>query len=276
MEHYSQIIKECNALLIEFKKHINSSSFPSIPLVDDISAKLKLLICQLPSLPPCTQSPNIKEYIIKREFLETNIIYSLLKDDLENFEINMIELRGFYTDSKKILPSSEKRYGIIGLYLLFLIYKNRTADYYTELELLSAEEQKSIYISVAVSLEQYFIDGNYFKILHTKQNVPMQIYNYFIDKMIDTVRQETARSAEKAYKKLLNDDAYKLFLLNSPEDLKAFVEEQKTQGAKNNVAWVLTNDSIFFEEIKKESTKIPNDLSIARCFEFTNELVKIV
>ena len=51
------------------------------------------------------------------------------------------------------------------------------------------------------------MDGNYAKILSTKQNVPLKSYNFFIDQFSEAVRYEVARSAEKAYEHLKISDA---------------------------------------------------------------------
>lgn len=210
------------------------------------------------------------------ETLETAVIYALKKDHIEDFEGNMIQLRAFYNESKNVLPTSENKYGLIGLYLLYLIYKNRTADYYTELELLTLEEQKNPFISIAVALEQHFVDGNYYKILNTKQTVPLPIYNYFLDRMVDTIRHEAARSAEKAYKNLRVEDAYKVFLLKSQGEIEAFVEKEKEKGLENNVAWVLNGKDIHFESIEKEKLTIPAQRVIDQSLRFAHELEKIV
>lgn len=204
------------------------------------------------------------------------VLVSLRKDKIEEFETNMIQLRAFYSESKTILTEAPNRYGMIGLYLLFLVYKNRTTDYYTELELLTLEEQKNQYISVALSLEQHFIDGNYHKILHTKQHIPLDIYNYFIDKMIDTVRHEAARSAERAYRSLKIDDAVRIFMLNNAGELEQFVEQQKKPGADNNVVWLLHKDRVNFEPVEKEKITIPAHNVISQSLQFAHELEKIV
>ena len=188
----------------------------------------------------------------------------------------MIQLRAFYNECKIVLPTSPNKYGFIGLYLLFLIYKNRTADYYTELELLTLEDQKNPCIAVAVALEQHFVDGNYHKILHTNQSSPLEIYGYFINKMVDTVQHEAARSAEKAFKQLKVQDAYKLFLLGNAGELESFIEKQKIKGLENNVAWVLNKDSIHFEAVEKEKLTIPAHRAINQSMQFAHELEKIV
>lgn len=204
------------------------------------------------------------------------MICSLRKDDIEEFETNMIQLRAFYNEITNVLPDSSNKYGMIGLYLLFLVYKNRTADYYTEIELLTLEEQKNPCIAVAMSLEQYFVDGNYYKVLNTKQHVPMSVYNYFIDKMTDTVRNETARSAEKAYRQLSVAEACKMFMVNNVEELEAFVNQQKQKGLENDVAWGFTKTFIHFEPTEKEKLTIPADTVVSQSLGFAQELEKIV
>ena len=83
--------------------------------------------------------------------------------------------------------------------MLYLLSYNKQQDYHTELELIPFKEQSNIYINVPVSLEQYFVDGNYLKVLNTKQNVPLASYQFFIDRFVEAIRVETARSAERAY-----------------------------------------------------------------------------
>ena len=204
------------------------------------------------------------------------MVFVLRKDSIEEFETNMIQLRSFYNESKNMLPDSPNKYGLLGLYLLFLIYKNRTADYYTELELLSLDEQKNPAIAVALALEQHFVDGNYNKILHTKQSIPMEIYSYFIDKMIDTVRHEAARSAEKAYNSLKVEDAYKIFMLSNIGELEAFVAQQQEKAKDNKVTWMLHKNRIHFEALEKEKLTIPAHSVINQSLQFAHELEKIV
>ncbi len=244
-----------------------------------------MLITQLPSIPPTTHQPNLREFAIKSkqldliwvgDTLESAVVCALRQDNVEDFENNMIQLRASYAESQSVLPPSPNKYGLIGLYLLFLIYKNRTADYYTELELLTLEEQKNPFVAVAVALEQHFVDGNYHKILHTKQTIPMDLYNYFIDKMVETVRHEAARSAEKAYRTLRAEDACKVFMLSSPAELAAFVEQQKKKGLENNVAWMLHKDHISFETIEKDKVTIPAHSVINQSLQFAQELEKII
>ena len=68
------------------------------------------------------------------------------------------------------------------------------------------ELESNIYIKVPVSLETYFVQGSYQKILSQQQNVPLAAYNFFIEKFVDAIRYEIARSAECSYESIaLND-----------------------------------------------------------------------
>lgn len=64
----------------------------------------------------------------------------------------------------------------------------------------------NVFIKVPVSLEQYFVEGSYAKILNQKQNIPLKAYQFFIDQFVDAIRYEIARSAEKAYESLSMKD----------------------------------------------------------------------
>lgn len=104
------------------------------------------------------------------------------------------------------MPESSKKNSVIGLYLLYLLSQNKISEFHVELQAIPPSEHSNIYINVPVSLEQYFVDGNYTKVLSTK-NAPLEAYRFFIEKFIDTVRTEIARSAEVSYTQLSLKDA---------------------------------------------------------------------
>ena len=86
----------------------------------------------------------------------------------------------------------------MGLNLLCLLAQNRVAEFHTELERLPGKEiQNNVYIKHPVSLEQYIMEGSYNKVLLAKGNVPAESYNFFIDILMDTVRNEIASCLEK-------------------------------------------------------------------------------
>ena len=72
------------------------------------------------------------------------------------------------------------------------------AEFHTELERLPGNEiQNDVYIKHPVSLEQYIMKGSYNIVLLAKGNGPAESYNFFIDILMDTVRNEIASCLEK-------------------------------------------------------------------------------
>jgi len=123
------------------------------------------------------------------------------------------------------MPPSSKKCSVLGLYLLYLLSFNKISEYHTEIELIPMQELKSDpFIKVPVSLEAYFVEGSYNMILKSKHNLPRKEYQFFIDKFVDAIRYEVARSAERAYESLSIKDMGSMFMLNNQTEINQFIE----------------------------------------------------
>ena len=120
----------------------------------------------------------------------------------DRFERYMAQLKCYYLDYKGELPESPYKYQLLGLNLLYLLSRNRVAEFHTELELLPSSQLDNPYIRHPVSLEQYLMEGTYNKIFLAKGNVPAPSYNLFMDKLLETIRGEIGSCLEKAYHKI--------------------------------------------------------------------------
>lgn len=192
---------------------------------DDL--KISLIKCQyyLPS--NCKRDEtDSRQLFIARAVLEKGALWSAEMKDQSGFERYYLQLRCYYFDYDQLLPVSVYKLQIIGLYLLNLLSQNRLAEFHTELELLSPEQLQSIYIKHPTSLEQFVMEGSYNKIFLSKGNVPAPNYNYFIDILIDTVREEIASCCEKAYHSLPIHEAAKMLMLESSSELHAFATKR--------------------------------------------------
>ena len=111
----------------------------------------------------------------------------------------------------------------------------RISQYHTEIELIPYEDlQANIFIKVPVSLENYFVEGSYGKILQQQHNVPLQLYHFFIDKFADAIRYEIARSAERSYPSLALNDMQKMFMIESRPQLMSFIANNDN---KDGITW---------------------------------------
>ena len=118
-------------------------------------------------MPP---APRIEkaECILAREVYENAVLISVEKEDIEGFERNFTIVKTYYDEFNGILPESQRKYSILGLYLLYLLSFNKISEYHTEIELIPFEELDNVFIKVPMSLEQYFVEGSYNKILNQK------------------------------------------------------------------------------------------------------------
>ena len=104
--------------------------------------------------------------------------------------------------------------------------------------MIPPEELKTnIYIQVPVSLETYFVQGSYQKILREQQNVPRKEYYFFIEKFVDAIRYEIARSAERSYESLRLGDVEKLLMIDSRDQLMTFIKSQQQACAEEGITW---------------------------------------
>ena len=59
------------------------------------------------------------------EVFECATFLSVEKKDIEEFERNIAVLKSYYEEFEGLLPTSSKKYSILGLYLLYLLSYNK-------------------------------------------------------------------------------------------------------------------------------------------------------
>ena len=75
-------------------------------------------------MPPC-EKLDMKECILAREVYELATFLSVEKQDIPSFERNFNVLKTYYDEFKDVIPESQKKYAVIGLYLLYLLAFNK-------------------------------------------------------------------------------------------------------------------------------------------------------
>jgi 26S proteasome regulatory subunit N12 len=76
------------------------------------------------NVPPCILC-DPKECILAREVYEYATFLSVEKKDIQEFERNISVLKSYYDEFEGIIPTSQKKNAIIGLYLLYLLSFNK-------------------------------------------------------------------------------------------------------------------------------------------------------
>lgn len=223
-------------------------------------------------MPTCrdTQQPSQQELVIARDVLEIGAEHSVATENIQAFERYISQLKCYYYDYKNQIPESQNKYKLLGLNLLFLLSQNRVAEFHTELELLPCDIIKTNqFIQHPLALEQYLMEGRYNKLFSAKGNAPSPCYSFFIDILLDTVRNEIGACLEKAYERISVQEAGKRLNLTSKDAVQAF-------GKKRN--WNLGPDSFyhFSSETPKAKEPIPSVELAEMAISYARELEMIV
>lgn len=124
------------------------------------------------------------------------------------------------------LPPSSLKYNLIGLNLLCLLSQNRISDFHTALEQIEPEQlNNNPAIQHPVKLEQSLMEGSYNRVWSSRSVVPAPEYLFFIDILMDTIRNEIASCSEKAYTSLPLSDAGTLLFFTNMQDILNFAKE---------------------------------------------------
>lgn len=237
---------------------------------------VKLALTKSAFLPTMKEDPaSVQELLIARDTLEIGAFYSIEVKDVKGFERYMAQLKTYYSDYEDAgeqLKESPYKYELLGLNLLCLLSQNRMAEFHMELELLPSEVLLgNPYVRTPVSLEQHIMEGNYKKVLIVKDNVPSPYYTFFIDKMLDTIRDEMGSCIEKAYERISLSGLTQMLNL-TPSSMKNYIKEKE---------WNLNNDNyVYFKtttDIKKsEVVEVPSLELAQMAITYAKEMEQIV
>jgi len=236
-------------------------------------SKLKVALTGLTFLPATIDAQvSATELQIAREILEIGAFYSLEKRDVASFERYVAQLRSYYQDYKSHgLPDSPNRAHILGLNLLHLLAQNRLAEFHLELQLLNFSEiQTNNFLRFPVEYEEYLMQGSYNKIFKQCQNLPAPNFQFFVDLLFDSIREQVATCMEASYQSMSADAAAKMILMDSAKQKPLFNEYAAKRG------WILKGNVYEFpKEVKREDT-VPSEELVETAISYARALEIII
>jgi len=254
----------------QLNKDWNRGHNPNLDKCEETLNQLKVVMTNLRFLPGSSKDLAKDELILAREVLEIGAFCSIARKDIPSFERYMAQLKCYYLDFKSFLPDSVFKNELLGLNLLCLLSQNRVAEFHTELELFAHPDVQileNVYIHKAVSLEQSIMEGRYRQVFLAKNTAPSERYNFFIDILANTIRDEIATCLEKSYQKLSESAAMPMLNLKAPE--------LKVYGAQRN--WAYDSQGFYhFATDKKLDDFIPSRELAKDSIEYAKELEMIV
>jgi len=234
--------------------------------------KLKIGLTHCQFMPTSVVQASKRELLVARDILEIGAQWSCAAHDIPSFERYLSMLKTYYMDYKNDLPESSYKYQLLGLNLLYLLSQNRVAEFHTELELLPAREiQTNIHISHPVSLEQFLMEGSYNKIFLSKENVPAPSYTFFMDILLDTVRDEIASCAEKTYEKISSSEITRMLYFDNGKQAERYLSRRKWQLSGSH--YVLSTPA---GSGKPSDDLIPANDFASKTIEYAREMEQIV
>ena len=102
--------------------------------------------------------------------------------------------------------------------------------------------------------------------------MPLAAYNFFIEKFVDAIRYEIARSAECSYESVALSDMQKMFMISDRNQLMSFIASNQ----KGSIGWVVSGDRLHFVREKKEMAEIPNLKMMSLSLSYATELNRII
>jgi 26S proteasome regulatory subunit N12 len=261
-------LNEVTKLYETLNKEFNSAN-PNLQKCGEYLEKLKIAMIEFQFIAPEGEAQDQKILLLTREVLEIGALWSIRVKDISSFERYIAQLKTYYHDYSD-LPQSQRMYSIIGLNLLRLLAQNRLSEFHTELETIEPDQLVSnIYIKHPVEIEQCLMEGSYNRVWNARANVPANEYLFFMDILVDTIRNDIASCSEKAYTSLPLSDAATLLYFNNEKEVLEFAKERNW-----NVN--MADKKIYFVNNDKKTDAIPTNETISKILNYARELERIV
>ncbi|KAJ5070044.1 26s proteasome non-atpase regulatory subunit 8 [Anaeramoeba ignava] len=260
---------ELYRLLSSFTNSVEND-FPDFQYCNELLTQLKIQLAEQNILfSSKLEKQNIEGLKIARQTLEFAVILSVKMKENKSFERHISQLKPYYYDYENFLEPSELKLKILGIYLLFLLSQNRIAEFHTELELIKIEERKSKFISFPMRLEEFILDGNYFKIREAFSEKPSELFDFFLEELILSLRSQIAECVQVSYPHLKVKDAFEILMLKDKNDLIEIAQQND---------WLISeDDTIHFKlENDNENVQIPSDRLIREIITYAKEMERII
>ena len=214
-----------------------------------------------------------------QDVLEIGAYISLFQRNMTEFVKYMNHLKTYYYDIMRGLPKdatitqSPRMYPLIGLDLLRCLVQHRLTEFHTLLECLPSYVLLSnVYIKGSIVLELCMIEGSFQKALKSCADIPGPEYQYFMECMIDSLRDELADCFEVAYNIVPKAAAMNLLFCRNEQDLMNFIQ-------KRNWEYDAASDLVCFPKHARSTvltTHCDMDLLLERNLFIARQMEKIV
>jgi 26S proteasome regulatory subunit N12 len=202
---------------------------------------------------------------VAAQALEIGILLAVEDGDMEAFGRNVAQIKPLYA----VLGTTPRKCHILGLNLMNLLVENRLSEFHAELELLTEEEAGNAFVTFPINLERQLMVGIYDEVLNV--TVPDASFQFFVDNLLQTVRDSIADCVEVSYKTMKVADAMTMMKFDSQQELLDYVEECRDD-------WIVQGDTLCFQPPPSGSkaSDIPSMKLISQSLSYATEMERIV
>ncbi|PIK52500.1 putative 26S proteasome non-ATPase regulatory subunit 8-like [Apostichopus japonicus] len=237
-------LKNAVSLYQQLKKEWNRKP-PNVEKCGNILSKLKIALLELSFLPTTDSKPNKRELIIARDILEIGVQWSVQKGDIESFQRYMAQLKPITLTTVILLCHTRE-------FIICLELAKAAKCFYTMQDYSTLQRRIMLMLNPR----------------KTKGNVPAESYNFFIDILLLTIRDEIAGCAEKAYDRIACNEAARILFFNKLQELNTYADKRGWKSVDNHF--------VFTKEVKKTVDDIPSHDLALQAIEYARELEMIV
>lgn len=261
---------DAQALLADLTRQVQSNDIESGKVT---LTKIKIWMLDIPS-----NGAPVDNILLAANALELGVILSVADDlDMESFARNMSQLKphyatlASYSSGNSSSSMTQRKCHILGLNLMHLLVHNRLSEFHAELELLTDDEASTPYVSFPITLERQLMVGSYDEVIAAGTAVPDPTYSYFMDSLLETVRDSIADCIEVSYKSMTLTDAVTMMKFTSLNDLQDYLQEKRED-------WIVEGDILTFQPppMGSKAVDIPSMKLMAQSLSYATELERIV
>jgi len=179
--------------------------------------------------------------------LEMGATASISSKNFDLFERVFQQLKQFYA-SKELKKQSTNRQYLQGLYLMYLLVKNKPETFHTEIEQLEFEDLENKFIKLPINVDEYLMDGRYNKVLSLMNKLPDQNFAMFLAEMENTIRNEIAASLQLIHDSMPVKNAIQILHLSDNKGLQTYITE-------TNRKWSIEGNKLLFQVTSEKKTQ---------------------
>jgi 26S proteasome regulatory subunit N12 len=217
-ERMSNQSSDLPALVESIQRNFKSNLFTNLP---PLLARAKVLLVTQHLLPLNPSQGDRSQLELARTVFEIGAYTSIRLKDKAAFVNYLGYLKEFYS----LGLGAEKESDLTGLNLLRLLAENKIAEFHTQLEIIdvtASHVASSEPVQFARGLEEWVMEGAYNRVWKAGEGQGVNVYQkFFLDVLMDTIRNEIATCLERAYPSLPVSDT-QILLFFPPQDSGGF------------------------------------------------------